>query len=90
MHDVHHEVSLMLAQVNLKISDEKARLEQGTDREKVDAAGELHLLANQRARLEKRLAEISACGDSPETLSQWFAEEVFSLSMQLESWITHG
>ena len=80
----------MLTQVNLKISDAKALLERGTDREKVDAAGELSLLAQQFATLEKRLAAIDARADASGAVSQWFAEEIFNLNLRLESWITHA
>jgi hypothetical protein len=90
MEVVRHEVGMMRARVNRKISDAIAQLEHGTDREKVDAAGELGLLARHRAALDKRILEIDAHGDAGDSVSQWFIEEIFNLNLLLESWIAHA
>jgi len=81
---------MMLTQVNLRTSDAKALLERGTEREKVDAAGELSLLAQKFATPEKRLAAIDARADATGAVSQWFAEEIFNLNLLPEPWITHA
>ncbi len=90
MQVVRHEVEMMLAQAKLKILDAETALVSGTDREKVDAAGELSFLKRQRETLQERLAEIETRSDAPETLYQWVKEEVFNLNLRLESWLAHG
>ena len=89
MQVVRHEVEMMLAQANLKISDARAMLATGTDREKVDAAGELSFLEVQKQTLQDRMAEIDAHPDASETLYEWVKEEVFNLNLRLDSWIAH-
>ena len=90
MQIVRHEVEMMLAQAKLRISDAEAALADGTDREKVDAAGELSFLKRQRETLNERLAEIETRPDAPETLYEWVKEEVFNLNLRLESWLAHS
>jgi hypothetical protein len=89
MQVVRHEVEMMLAQANLKIFDARSIFAKGTDREKVDAAGELTFLEMQRQTLQDRMAEIDKQPDAPETLYEWMKEEVFNLNLRLDSWIAH-
>jgi len=81
---------MLLAQAKLKIADAQTLLANGADRERVDAAGELSLLARQRDVLQQRLAEIDRRPDAPETVYQWLKEELFNLRLGIESWIAHG
>lgn len=87
---IRREVGVMLCQAKVKIDEARTAMARGTDRERVDAAGELTLLAWQRATLEQRLAEIDAHANAPDTMAQWFAEEIFNLKLRLMSWIGHA
>ena len=89
MQVIRHEVGMMLAEANLKIADATSLHANGTDREKVDAAGELTFLTRQRGMLHRRLAELDQHPHAPETVYQWVKEEVFNLNFHLESWIAH-
>jgi chromosome segregation ATPase len=87
MPTIRHEVALILGQANDKISDAKAKLANGSDREKVRAAGELSFLERERDELEQRLKEIERDPGATETLFQWVREEGFILALRLETWI---
>ena len=90
MQVIHHEVALMLSLVKIAIADAERQIAAGTDRERVHAAGELSLLRRQSEELQGRLAEIERRAGAHESVYQWLKEEVFNLSLRLESWIAHG
>jgi hypothetical protein len=81
------EVATMLSQVNEQITNAEAKLADGSDRQKVDAVGELTVLKHQKETVEGRLREIQARPDATETMFQWIKEEVFNLKLRLEIWI---
>jgi hypothetical protein len=90
MQVIRHEVVMMLSQANMKISEAEQIIAAGSDRERIDAAGELFFLKRQKETLQQRLAEIETRADAPTTLYEWIKEEVFNLNLRLESWIAHG
>jgi hypothetical protein len=87
---IRSEVALMLADADQKFALAEADLAKGDARKKVKAAGELTFLKRQKEELEQRLKEIDASPAASETLFQWIKEEVFNLTLRLESWIAGG
>jgi len=88
---IRGEVSMMVAEVNKRLAQADKLLEEGTMREKVDAAGELAVLRQRKAIVEAREKEIDALpADALETPLRWLREEVFNLNVQLQSWISGG
>ena len=88
---IRHEVSDMLADVNLRLAEAQHRLAQGTDLEKVTAAGKLSFLRKQRDMVQERLAEVDAAPtDASETLLRWIKEEVFNLKLRVDVWIAQS
>lgn len=88
---IRGEVSMMLAEVNKRLAKAEQLLEEGTLREKVDAAGELAVLRERKALVEARQKEIEALpAEAVETPLRWLREEVFNLNVQLQSWVTRG
>jgi len=88
---IRGEVSMMVAEVNKRLAQADKLLEEGTMREKVDAAGELAVLRQRKAIVEAREKVIEALpADALETPLRWLREEVFNLNVQLQSWISGG
>ena len=88
---IRGEVGMMLAEVNKRLTLAERLLQEGTMREKVDAAGELIVLRQRKALVEAREKEIEALpADAKETPLRWLREEVFNLNVQLQSWIAGG
>lgn len=90
MSAIRDEVAMMLAEADKKIAKAEAQLAAGGPRRKVEAAGQLAFLKRQRQTLADRLAAVEAEPDAPETLFQWIKEEVFNLTLRLETWIGEG
>lgn len=89
--NIRHEVSMMLAEVNLRLAEAEDRLAKGTLRERVDAAGELTFLRSQKEMIETRMKVIdSAPADATETPLRWLKEEIFNLKLRLDAWIAGG
>ncbi len=85
------EVGMMLAEVNNRLARAEQLFQEGTMREKVDAAGELAVLRQRKALVEAREKEIEALpADAKESPLRWLREEVFNLNVQLQSWISGG
>jgi hypothetical protein len=88
---IRGEVGMMLTEVNKRLALAERLLQEGTMREKVDAAGELAVLRRRKALVEARENEIEALpADVRETPLRWLREEVFNLNVQLQSWISGG
>ncbi len=88
--DIRHDIVLALAQTHEAQHEALLAYRDGTDLDRVAAAGELEFLARQERRLRLRLAEIDRRAAEHRTLFSWFRQEWFNLMFQLESWIAHG
>jgi predicted nucleic acid-binding Zn-ribbon protein len=88
--DIRNQVRLALAQTRERQREARAMLAAGTDEEKVEAAGELDILARQRAMLEARMREVDRRIVERRTLFSWYRQTWFSLMFYFESWIAHG
>ncbi|MGH6956113.1 MAG: hypothetical protein ACREEW_05555 [Caulobacteraceae bacterium] len=87
--DIRHEVILSLAQTHDQQREARAALAEGTDGEKVEAAGELDFLGRKHAMLERRLEEIDRRMAERPGVFTWFRQVWFNLMLHLESWIAH-
>jgi hypothetical protein len=91
LNHIRGEVDMMLAEVNKRLAAAEQMLQEGTMREKVDAAGELAVLRQRKLLVETRQKELEALPtDARETPLRWLKEEVFNLNVQLQSWVTGG
>jgi hypothetical protein len=88
--DIRQEVIHTIAQTNEEMREARACLEDGSDREKVGAAGELDYLFRRRALLGERLATLDWRIAEHRTLFAWLRQVLFSLRLHFESWIAHG
>ena len=88
--EIRHEIVLALAHTHDAQHDALLAYRDGTDGDRVVAAGELNFLARQEQRLRQRLAEADRRAAEHRTLFSWFRQEWFSLMFHLESWIAHG
>ena len=75
----------VLADIKERIREFEAARSCGTDRQRIEAAGELQYLRHQRQVLEARLEELGRfSGGRLATLVEWLKEEWLSLSRSLE------
>ena len=82
------EVQQLLAQADEKVRRAEALHLAGSDREKVEAAGQLVTLRRQKAELETRLAELEhAPGGGGSTARQWLKEDWMLLMQRLDAFI---
>ena len=81
------EVQQLLAQADEKVRRAEALHLDGTDREKVEAAGQLVTLRRQKAELESRLAEIEGSNGGGSTAHQWLKEDWMLLMNRLDNFI---
>ena len=82
------EVQQLLAQADEKVRRAEALHLDGTDRQKVEAAGQLVTLRRQKAELESRLAEIEGSGGGGgATAHQWLKEDWMLLMNRLDDFI---
>jgi hypothetical protein len=82
------EVRGLLAQANLKFRDAERLVAGGTDRERVDAAGQLVFLKRHKHELEARMRELDNVPEGvASTVFQWFKEDWVILLQRLEMWM---
>jgi hypothetical protein len=85
---VKQEVAMTLPQVEERLLEMQRKLAEGAPREKVEAAGELEFLRQQKTGLERRLAELDHLPEGRwETIRQWLKEEAEMLELRSENWI---
>jgi hypothetical protein len=83
---IRTEVERLLAQADERVRRaEQLRLE-GTDEEKVEAAGQLTWLRRQRDELHARLDELDR-SPGGSTVGQWFKEDWMLLIQRLDAFI---
>jgi len=88
---IRYEVSMMLSDVNERLTEAERLLASGALRQKVDAAGELVFLRAQKEMVEARLMQVDAApATAAETPLRWLKEELFNLKLRFESWIAGG
>lgn len=88
--EVRQEVRLFLAQTHQAQREASALRANGSDEERVMAAGELSFLARQEEMLLARLAEIEGRAKGRRTLFSWARQAWFDLKLSVEHWIVHG
>jgi hypothetical protein len=88
---VRQELNPRLLRVDDRLREIEAELAAGTPRDRVEAAGELEFLKQQKRDLEQRLARLDHLPDGAwATLREWLNEEATMLERRLEGWIAHG
>ena len=87
---IRHEVIIAIAQTNEAIRDAQHALTWGSDREKVDAAGELDFLRRHKALMELRLREIEWRMGGNRSVLSTIRQAWFNFMIGFESWIAHG
>ena len=82
------EVSSLLAQADEKLRRAQQRHAQGSDAQKVKAAGQLVFLERQKQALEARMAELDQAGESgAAATAQWFEEDWMLLMQRLDAFM---
>jgi hypothetical protein len=88
LEEVKQEIGLVLAQVDERLRELAATLASGAPCDKVEAAGELEFLRQQKQDLERRLARLDRLpGGRWETLREWLREEASILERRVAGWI---
>jgi hypothetical protein len=82
------EVQQLLAQADEKVRRAEQLHADGSDAEKVEAAGQLVSLKRQRAELETRMADLDRSpGGGGATARQWLKEDWMLLMQRLDGFI---
>ncbi|HVY35180.1 MAG TPA: hypothetical protein VG960_12265 [Caulobacteraceae bacterium] len=85
---IKSEVRQLLAQADEKLRRAQHLHDQGSDAEKVTAAGQLVILKRQKQELEARIGELEHAKDGGgATTSQWFKEDWMLLMQRLDAFI---
>ena len=85
---IRTEVERLLAQADERVRRAEQLHHDGTDAQKVEAAGQLTWLRRQRGELDARLHELDrSSGGGGATLSQWFKEDWMLLIQRLDAFI---
>jgi len=87
---IRQELHPRLLRVNDRLREIEAELAAGTARDRVEAAGELAFLKQQKQDFEQRLARLDTLPDGTwATIREWLTEEATMLERRLEGWIAH-
>jgi hypothetical protein len=85
---IRSEVERLLAQADERVRRAEQLHHDGTDAQKVEAAGQLTWLRRQRADLGARLNELDRSpGGGGATIGQWFKEDWMLLIQRLDAFI---
>jgi hypothetical protein len=81
------EVQQLLAQADEKLRRAQRRYDQGSDAEKVTAAGQLVFLRRQKEALDGRMADLDRVKDGGGATTQWFKEDWMLLMQRLDAFM---
>jgi hypothetical protein len=82
------EVRRLLAMADEKLKRARLLHDQGSDAQKVEAAGQLVFLERQKQALEARMTELDQADEKgPATTVQWFKEDWMLLMQRLDAFI---
>jgi hypothetical protein len=85
---ITQEIRSQLLRIDERLLEIEAQLAAGTPRDKVEAAGELAFLKQQKQDLEQRLARLQTLPEGTwSTIREWLREEATMLERRLEGWI---
>lgn len=81
------EVQQLLARADERIRRAEQGYAEGSDAEKVEAAGQLVFLKRQKAELESRMAELEGMPGRSGAVRQWLKEDWMLLMHRLDAFI---
>jgi hypothetical protein len=85
---IKSEIETSLFRIDERLREVGGRLAEGSAREKVEAAGELDFLRQQKHDLEQRLARLDHLPDGTwATIYEWLREEASILERRIAGWI---